>query len=333
MPETITIIGGGLTGLSLAIALRKKDIPVVLHEAGTYPRHRVCGEFISGISKTTLETLGIPEVLSDAQHHTGITWYSRDREMRKHTLPEPALAISRHLLDDRLQSIASTMGVKIHTNSRVKPQPGEPGIVWSAGRKPTPGRWIGLKAHLRGVSNGSDLEMHTGSSGYLGITPVENGWFNVCGLFKLDRSIAASHEHLLPAYLRKNGNHRLADSLAKAEWKPDSFTAVAGFQLGLQKPTPGILALGDSHSIIPPFTGNGMTMAFQSAETALPHLLSYATNETSWQNTCHLVGKALHTRFKKRLTSANIIHPLLFHPAASPLVRLAPLNPILALVR
>lgn len=333
MPETTTIIGGGLTGLSLAIALRKNGMPVVLHEAGTYPRHRVCGEFISGISQSTLETLGIPDVLSDALQHTSITWFAGDRETRRHILSEPALGLSRHLLDERLQAIARDLGAEVHTKSRIKPEPDKPGTVWCAGRKPTVGKWIGLKAHVCGITNGSDLEMHTGKSGYLGITPVEDNWFNVCGLFKIDRSITARHSDLLPAYLRKNGNIRLAESLEKADWKTDSFTAVAGFELGLQKPVPGILALGDSHSIIPPFTGNGMTMAFQSAETALPHLLSYALGEVPWPTACDHIEKALHHRFRKRLTSASIIHPLLFHPAARPLVKLAPLNPLLRLVR
>jgi len=333
LPETTTIVGGGLTGLSLAIALRRRGIPVVLHEAGTYPRHRVCGEFISGISDSTLVTLGIPEVLSDALRHRSVTWFSGDKETRRHILSEPALGLSRHLLDDRLQSIATGLGVQIHTQSRLKPEPGKPGVIWSAGRKPTTGKWIGLKAHVRGITNSSDLEMHTGKAGYLGVTPVEEGWFNVCGLFKIDRSITARHQDLLPAYLRKNGNLRLASSLEDAEWQPDSFTAVAGFKLGLQKPVPGILSLGDSHSIIPPFTGNGMTMAFQSAETALPHLLAYASGETPWHKACKLIEKDLHIRFRKRLTSAGFIHPLLFHPAIRPLVKLAPLNPILSLVR
>ena len=72
MSETITINGGGLTGLSLAIALRKHGVAVTLHEAGTYPRHRVCGEFISGVSRDTLETLGIADAFMDAKHHRSV---------------------------------------------------------------------------------------------------------------------------------------------------------------------------------------------------------------------------------------------------------------------
>ena len=53
----ITIVGGGLAGLTLGIGLRQRQIPVAVWEAGNYPRHRVCGEFISGRGQQTLERL------------------------------------------------------------------------------------------------------------------------------------------------------------------------------------------------------------------------------------------------------------------------------------
>ncbi|QTN33732.1 hypothetical protein HZ994_15905 [Akkermansiaceae bacterium] len=333
MTETIKIHGGGLTGLSLAIALRNRGVPVILHEAGTYPRHRVCGEFISGISRQTIETLGISEPLEDALRHTDVAWFAGNRLLRENKLPEPALGISRHLLDNRLQQLAKGLGAEIRTLSRQHTEPGKPATVRTAGRRPTRGKWIGLKAHVRNIPTGAHLEMHSGPTGYLGITPVENGWTNVCGLFRADRSISASHRDLLPAYLRKNGNTALAAALENADWKPDSFTAIAGFALGLQPPTPGILALGDSHSIIPPFTGNGMTMAFQSAETALPHLVDYAKAKTNWPTTCERIAHALRSRFQKRLHAARFLHPLLFRPAARHFLKIAPINPILHLVR
>ena len=333
MSKTITISGGGLTGLSLAIALRKNGVTVALHEAGSYPRHRVCGEFISGVSQETLETLGIAETLADAHLHRSVTWFSGNRLLRENILPKPALALSRHLLDDRLQKLAIELGVEIYTGSRRKMNPGQAGEVWTAGRKPAKGEWIGLKAHIRSISTTAHLEMHSGPRGYLGITPVEDGWHNACGLFRIDKTITARHADLLTAYLLKNGNAALARRIAAAEWREGSFTAVAGFSLGLQAPTPGLLSLGDSHAIIPPFTGNGMTMAFQSAETALPHLIAYANGTRTWPEACEAIQRQLAKRFSKRLTSAKLLHPLLFHPAAKPLLKLAPLRPLLNLIR
>lgn len=333
LSKSITIIGGGLTGLSLAIALRKNDAPVILHEAGNYPRHRVCGEFISGTSQETLETLGISGAFTDALQHTDLAWFAGNKLLRKARLPSPALGISRHLLDDKLQQLARDLGATIHTNSRKTPEPGTPGIVWSAGRKPTKSKWIGLKAHLRGLQSTAHLEMHSGPTGYLGIAPIEDGWSNICGLFEIDRSTSAKQQDLLAAYLRKNGNTRLATAIENAEWKPGSFTAVAGFELGLQPSTPGLLCLGDSHSIIPPFTGNGMSMAFQAAETALPHLLAYAHGKLPWETASDRITQQLAQRFSRRLTSAKFIHPLLFRRATKPFLKIAPIAPILNLVR
>ena len=56
--KPITIIGGGLAGLTLGIGLRQREVPVTIWEAGNYPRHRVCGEFISGNGQAVLERLG-----------------------------------------------------------------------------------------------------------------------------------------------------------------------------------------------------------------------------------------------------------------------------------
>jgi len=331
--ETITIIGGGLTGLSLAVALRKNGIPVHLHEAGTYPRHRVCGEFISGVTTRTLETLGIAESLSDAAKHTSVTWFSGNNLLRESTLPSPALAISRYLLDDRLQQLARETGVVLETNSRKSSEPDQPGIVKASGRIPTRGKWIGLKAHVRDISTTAHLEMHSGPTGYLGITPVEDGWHNVCGLFHIDRTIKAKQEALLPAYLRENQNLALAARIESAEWRPESFSAVAGFDLGNQPATPGVFSLGDSHAIIPPFTGNGMTMAFQSAEIALPHLIAYANQKIDWPSARERTEKQLRRHFRKRMTASKLIHPLLFEDAARHILKHAPLSPILHLIR
>jgi len=53
MPENLNshwdliIIGGGLAGLSSAILSSRQGLKVLVIEKGSYPRHKVCGEFIS----------------------------------------------------------------------------------------------------------------------------------------------------------------------------------------------------------------------------------------------------------------------------------------------
>src|SRR6266542_5698304 len=98
----IEIIGGGLAGLSLGLALRRANIAVSLTEAGTYPRHRVCGEFITGLSAATRARLGLEPLLADGVLNRDVAWFSRDRTVRHHRLPNPATSLSRYILDARL---------------------------------------------------------------------------------------------------------------------------------------------------------------------------------------------------------------------------------------
>jgi 2-polyprenyl-6-methoxyphenol hydroxylase-like FAD-dependent oxidoreductase len=74
LKHSILIAGGGLAGLSLGIALQSRGVSVTLHEASTYPRHRVCGEFISGVGDETLGALGIPDCLNDATELQSVCW-------------------------------------------------------------------------------------------------------------------------------------------------------------------------------------------------------------------------------------------------------------------
>ena len=62
----ITIVGGGLAGLTLGIGLRQRGIPATVYEAGRYPRHRVCGEFISGNGPAVLRRLALDKLFEDA---------------------------------------------------------------------------------------------------------------------------------------------------------------------------------------------------------------------------------------------------------------------------
>ena len=334
----ITIVGGGLAGLSLAAALRLHSVPVTVLETGDYPRHRVCGEFISGVSRETLETLGIAGLFADARFHRTLGWFENGRLIHHDRLKEPALGISRYRLDLRLRDRVLALGGMIRTGVRAAPEPRD-GLVWAAGKKPCNGPWIGLKAHVRRVPQASDLEMHAGNNGYAGLAGVEDGWTNVCGLFRIDRTVRATGGDLLPAYLEAGGNLKMAESLRAAEWRDGSFSAVAGFELGCQSRMPGLLTLGDAQSLIPPFTGNGMSMAFQAAECAVGPLVEWSRGGLAWQDAANTARAAVSRRFKRRLAVARALHPVLLGAGGRSLLqslataRLLPFQPMLALIR
>ena len=316
----ITITGGGLAGLTLAIALRSRGVEVSVHEAGNYPRHRVCGEFISGVSPATLETLGIADLFEHTRRHRSFEWRDARGVIASGELPEPAWGISRFQLDALLAERLQQLGGGLYTGERLQPST-EHGQVWTAGRRSSRGPWIGLKGHFRITAN-TDLEMHCSALGYAGVAGVEDGWSNVCGLFRTDASIGGKGPALLIAYLRTCGLHQLADRLDAAEYREGSFCAVAGFTLGQQISIEGVAAIGDAAMMIPPFTGNGMSMAFQSAEVAIEPLQLWCLGQMGWSQATAAIQRSRHARFCRRMAVSRALHPLVLSSSARAALRL-----------
>lgn len=303
--KPLTIAGGGLAGLTLGIGLRRLGVPVAVHEAGSYPRHRVCGEFLNGAARDVLEELGVGDVLSSARRQATSVWFFRGRRIRSFTLPEPAWGLSRFRLDAALGERFVSLGGELREHSRRTPQTDD-GTVWCAGRLPVRGRWVGLKCHLVDFPLEADLEMHLGSQGYAGLARIEDGRVNVCGLFRCDRSVRS-----LPGYLRNGGLTALADRVEAAEMGEGSAAAVAGFALGWQRQRPGVLAVGDASAMIPPFTGNGMSMACEAARQAVKPLAEFARGERTWSSARHTIARLQRHAFAVRLAVARAAHPFL----------------------
>jgi flavin-dependent dehydrogenase len=55
----VAIIGGGISGLSMAIHCARAGLKTMILEKDEYPKHKVCGEYISNESKEYLIKLGV----------------------------------------------------------------------------------------------------------------------------------------------------------------------------------------------------------------------------------------------------------------------------------
>ena len=314
--RVLEIVGGGIAGLSLGIGLRKAGVPVVISEAGSYPRHRLCGEFVNGVSKETLTQLGIEDLFADAEVHQEMTWWLHDRQIAQASMLRPVPAMSRWRMDQKMSSRFQEMGGDLRCQQRVSNESVE-GRIWTAGRKlDRESQWLGLKAHFFDVETCSGLEMHMGGKGYLGLTPVEDGRVNVCGLFQKQSEASGKGSERLLSYLELCGLPQLAERLRGGSADESSVTGVSGIAFGQQEQEPELMALGDAERMIPPFTGNGMSMAFEAAECALEPLTAYSRDETSWSEARDEVQKRLQARFQRRIALAKGLHGFILKPPA-----------------
>jgi 2-polyprenyl-6-methoxyphenol hydroxylase-like FAD-dependent oxidoreductase len=307
-PLPVEIVGGGLSGLALGLALRRKGVPVTVFEAHDYPRHRVCGEFIAGLDETTATSLGMEEFLADAHPHKSVTYHVRDRPLRPFLLPVAALGISRHTLDARLARAFAAAGGDLRTHTKASETEAPAGRVFAVGRRRKGPHWVGLKVHVRNLALVNDFEVHLGERCYVGLSRLEDGAVNVCGIFA-PQEHAGHGVDLLLSYLEHAGLAVLAARIRSAEIDPAS-SCVTAAPLGnwrvLRSPE---VRLGDACATIPPFTGNGLAMALQGAALAVGPLLAYSAGDSPWNETADAIAAAQRTRFRRRLALAALIHP------------------------
>jgi menaquinone-9 beta-reductase len=308
-PKSITIAGGGLAGLTLGIALRKQEIPVTICESGNYPRHRVCGEFVSGRGLEILDSLGMKEKFLNAgaiEARSSI-FLSGNSESPMRQLPSPALCLSRFVMDKLLADEFQRLGGELQTGTRWQNDFSD-GIVRASGRQLHPvengWRWFGLKTHARNVSPAADLEMHVFKNGYVGICKLAGGKVNVCGLFRRNGSNAPQQNGF--DLLRGIPGTILHDRLARAEFDEKSFCSVAGLSLQPQRASEkSEVCIGDALTMIPPVTGNGMSLAFESAQLAVEPVAAFSRGEISWAQVRQEIARACDESFSRRLRWAN----------------------------
>jgi 2-polyprenyl-6-methoxyphenol hydroxylase-like FAD-dependent oxidoreductase len=329
--KSITVVGGGLAGLTLGIGLRRRGVPATVWEAGHYPRHRVCGEFISGRGQETLARLGLREALSDAGAMPARTtaFFSPRAAAPVRELPEPALSISRYVLDGLLARRFRELGGELRENERWRDTEFPEGVVRASGRRVQPvadgWRWFGLKVHARNVTLAADLEMHLGPAGYLGISRLNGGEVNVCGLFRRRAQGTEAPLDWRETLRGAPGSHR-HQRLADAVFDEASFCSVAGLSLRPRRAEAADeCCIGDAITMIPPVTGNGMSMAFESAELAVAPLADYSAGKISWDAARQSIAWSCDRTFARRLAWARWLQKMMFLPAPQDL--LVPLIP------
>jgi flavin-dependent dehydrogenase len=264
--NTIQILGGGLAGSVAAIAASTDGALVRLIEKSNFPRHKVCGEFLSPEIERELDALGLRDEFQQARP-------ARIRRLILHLgnatrtcrLPEPAFGLSRFRLDHLLFERALREGA-VHSRA-LDTTLRSPTIlatgriaVASSGR-----RLFGFKAHFEGPPDDA-VELFFFDGGYVGINAVEDGITNVCGLAseRMLRNFGFDIDALVHSALRLE--RRLAPLTRTTKWL---HVGPLVFRNRLRDTVePGLYPAGDALSFVDPFTGSGMLVALRTGREA-----------------------------------------------------------------
>lgn len=315
MKRAVTIAGGGVAGLALGVRLRERGVAVILHEAGRYPRHRVCGEFFAGQGEAYLRRLGVVSDADGLPRHTHSHWQRGSGRPVSIRLPQRALGLSRHRLDAELADRFEALGGELLVGSRLPETAGaKPGVVWAAGRPPgRESRWVGLKGHTLRADRPEGLEVHFGEGAYVGVSAVEGGRLNVCGLFQKRDWGRVKKEAVLLRALEAAGLGVLAERVHALGLDETSLTAVSALRLGWRGLPMDRIHIGDALAVIPPFTGDGMSLALESAFLVEEPVAAFAEGRMEWADCVRRCHHLLQRPLAGRCRRAAWLHPFLLN--------------------
>lgn len=299
LQDEVLILGGGVAGCAASIALARKGRRVTLIEREPTPRHKVCGEFLSGEALEDLHALGI-DVASLGAVPINYVRLAAARRAAEAPLPFPAASLTRKALDTALIAAAIAVGVNVKRGRGVQSLSRATPNLWKATlddgttheaptvflatgkhdlrghtRPKDPHQWVAFKMYYRlsatqtaHLADASELTLYSG--GYGGIQPVEDGITNFCCVVQRRYFARAGlrWEGLL-AKMQQDCPH-LAMRLNGAEPLLDKAVTVTHIPYGyLRHATKdGLYCIGDQAAVIPSFTGDGISIALHTARHA-----------------------------------------------------------------
>ncbi len=292
----VVVIGGGPAGATVAARLARGGLEVTVLERDTFPRDKLCGEFLSGDVVAWLEAIGVMPAL-EAHAPPSIRrarFTSADGREARIALPTPALGLSRRALDATLFAHAVECGAEGVQGCEVEAverrgygwevragaRTFEADLVIGAqGRRSRLDRelardfiaarhpFVGLKRHHRGADDLAEgVEIHTFDGGYCGASHVEGGAVNVCMLLeeRVVRALGGADWDRVAAHLR-SANPALAERLATLEPAGDPLAVAQVPFVDKTRHEDGVLFVGDAAAMIAPLAGDGQAMAIESA--------------------------------------------------------------------
>ncbi|MDC1464107.1 NAD(P)/FAD-dependent oxidoreductase [Polaribacter sp.] len=302
----VIVIGGGLAGLCNAIHVSKLGKKVLLIEKNEYPKHKVCGEYISNEVLPYLDFLEVNPFDFGAVKIKNFQLSTTKNNIISAKLPLGGFGISRYTLDLALAEKAKENGVTILQDTVLdvaflkdffQVETKQNSIFTSKVtigafgkrslldvkmkrnfiQKKAP--YLGVKIHVKGNFKEDLVALHNFKGGYCGVSKVENNAINLCYItnyatFKQYKNIEDFQEQVVFK------NRFLKEIFQNSEAIFEKPLSISQISFETKKPVENhILMCGDSAGMIHPLCGNGMSMAIQSAQLASKLILNYLNGE------------------------------------------------------
>jgi flavin-dependent dehydrogenase len=299
----VAIIGAGPAGATLAALLAMRGISAAVIDRDTFPRDKLCGEFLSYDALPIADALGVTSAIDAA----GAPRIERcrivgSRRAYEFAFPHAARGVSRMLFDDLLLRAAVARGAEALDGWTATSLDAAATITIARGgetRTIAPrvivgawGRWgrfdqqlgrafvrdrahrsFGFKRHYRGDAPRDTIELYSFRGGYLGVNAIESRRTNICGLAAASR--LSGHKGRWDAFVDTIRDEEPVLDAMYARYEPaqESFLSSEPVIFRARSAVErGVFMIGDASGIVDPLTGNGMAMALQSALLAAPHI-------------------------------------------------------------
>lgn len=333
----ISIVGGGLAGLTSAINLARKGFSVILFEKETYPFHKVCGEYISLESWDYLEELGLPLGNMQLPIINSLQVTSPSGKSLETKLSLGGFGISRFHLDNTLRDLAVSTGVTvldtckvydlefINDNFQIHSAKGNFSslvccgsfgkrsnidIKWKRSFITNPvsrlNNYIAVKYHLESTQKTGQIALHNFQDGYCGISEIENHRYCLCYLTNAQNlKKSGSIEKMEETILSSNPYLKEIFKTSRKILKPLSISQIS-FEHKAQVEN-HVLMIGDSAGLITPLCGNGMSMAIHGGKIASEYIHDFLGGRITRVQMENNYASAWKKNFQGRIQTGRMI--------------------------
>lgn len=335
----VVLIGGGLAGLTAAIHLSKFGLKVFLLEKNEFPKHKVCGEYISNEVLPYFNWLGLDISSLKASKIYKIVFSTAKGKMISGNLPLGGFGISRYVLDHYLFEKALENGCQIIQDTVTDIQFAEDEFCISTAnnvafkskivigafgkrsnidqklnrgfiQKKSP--WLAVKAHYSGEFPNDLVGLHNFKGGYCGVSKVENNTINICYLADYDafKTYKNIEEFQLKVIYQNPYLKAIFESCELLFDKPLTIS-----QISFEKKEAvenHILMIGDTAGLIHPLCGNGMAMAIHSAKIVSELVIDFLDSKISTRKELEeKYTQEWNRNFKSRLATGRFLSQVL----------------------